>query len=64
MPCEPFNTIGDRKMAYQIDSDKGAHTEITTKMLALLNAATIATLHDTGAIRIGADRYLVYIVYE
>lgn len=51
-------------MAYQIDSDKGAHTEITSKMLALLNAATIATLHDTGAIRIGADIYLVYIVYE
>lgn len=51
-------------MAYQVDSDTGAHTEIASKMVALLNAATIATLHATGAIKIGNDRYLIYIAYE
>lgn len=51
-------------MAYQVDTDTAAHTEIGTKLAALLNAATITTLHGMGTQKIGNDRYLIWIAYE
>jgi hypothetical protein len=50
-------------MAYTVDSDIGAHTEIASKMETLLNAAS-GTVISCGAIKIGQDRFLIWIAYE
>ena len=51
-------------MAYTVETDKGTHVDIGTKLQALLNGATISTLHASGILKIGTDFFLCYIVYE
>jgi hypothetical protein len=50
-------------MAYTVDSDFGAHTEIATKMETLLNAAG-GTIVSCGVTKVGQDRFLIWIAYE
>jgi hypothetical protein len=51
-------------MTYHCDLDYGNHADIHTKLAALLNAASIGTLHAAKIVRFGHDRFLAYIVYE
>jgi len=51
-------------MAYSVETDFGTHVDIGTKLDALLDGATITTLHTAEIIKIGTDRYMAYIVYE
>lgn len=52
------------KMAYTVELDYGSHVDIGTKLQALLNGATITTLHSSGILKMSADHFICFIVYE
>lgn len=52
------------KMAYTVETDLGNHVNIGTKFQALLNNATITTLHSSGIEKIASDYFLCWICYE
>jgi hypothetical protein len=51
-------------MAYHVDKDFASTQEVDTKLAALLNGASITTLHAAEIVKVGADKFLCYIVYE
>ena len=51
-------------MAYTVTTDTGNHVNIGTKLAALLNGASIPTLHGCGILKVGSDFYLAWIAYE
>jgi hypothetical protein len=52
-------------MAYTVEKAVGNSSNIHTKLQALLNGASISTLHAAKIIRLfGSDHLMCYIVYE
>ena len=51
-------------MAYTVETDTGTHVDIGSKLQALLNGASITTLHGSGILKIGSDFFLAWICYE
>jgi len=51
-------------MTYSVEIACGNHVNIGAKLQALLNAATITTLHSSGILKISSDHFICWICYE